>query len=182
MKNLIVELWFVQWAFGYDSRIVIVIPECILRGSQARISGFYPDFVLEKELIKQWDYLTSILKSQYLRWNMIKIRLIGDNLTISFSPFQLSSNRPSSFSITCSSIFLTQILIFCARQNVIIMSKQKLKVQDLKRVLYWFHLAFKEKSPSKEDGESLKMILSFAQCEIDLIQDVDENDEWDKRY
>jgi len=47
---------------------------------------------LEKELIKQWDYLTSILKSQYLRWNMIKIRLIGDNLTISFSPFQLSSN------------------------------------------------------------------------------------------
>ncbi len=43
-------------------------------------------------------------------------------------------------------------------------------------------MAFKEKSPSKEDGESLKMILSFAQCEIDLIQDVDENDEWDKRY
>ena len=113
---------------------------------------------------------------------MIKIRLIGDNLTISFSPFQLSSNRPSSFSITYSSIFLTQILIFYARQNVIIMSKQKLKVQDLKRVLYWFHLAFKEKSPSKEDGESLKMILSFAQCDIDLVQDVDENDEWDKRY
>ena len=113
---------------------------------------------------------------------MIKIRLVGDNLTISFSPFQLSSNSSSSFSITYSSIFLTQILIFCARQNVIIMSKQKLKVQDLKRVLYWFHLAFKEKVPSNEDGESLKMILSFAQCEIDLIQDVDENDEWDKRY
>ena len=43
---------------------------------------------------------------------MIKIRLIGDNLTISFSPFQSSSNRSSSFSITYSSIFLTQILIF----------------------------------------------------------------------
>ena len=62
------------------------------------------------------------------------------------------------------------------------MSKQKLKVQDLKRALYWFHLAFKEKEPSKEDGETLKMILSFAQCDIDLVQDVDENDEWDKRY
>ena len=88
----------------------------------------------------------------------------------------------SSLSITYSSIFLTQILIFCARQNVIIMSKQKLKVRDLKRVLYWFHLAFKEKSPSKEDGESLKMILSFAQSERDLVQDIDENDEWDKMY
>ena len=43
-------------------------------------------------------------------------------------------------------------------------------------------MAFKEKEPSKEDGETLKMILSFAQCEIDLVQDIDENDEWDKMY
>ena len=113
---------------------------------------------------------------------MIKIRLVGDNLTISFSPFQLSSNRSSSISITYSSIFLTQILIFCARQNVIIMTKFHLNVQDQQRLLYWFHMAFKEKSPSKEDGESLKMILSFAQCDIDLGQDVDENDDWGKRY
>ena len=62
------------------------------------------------------------------------------------------------------------------------MSKVKLDGEDLERVLYWFHLAFKEKVPSNEDGESLKMILSFAQCDIDLVQDVDENDEWDKRY
>ena len=111
----------------------------------------------------------------------LHIRLIGDNLTISFSPFQLSSNSSSSFSVTYSSIFLTQILIFCARQNVIIMSKQKLKVQDLKRVLYWFHLAFKEKEPSNEDGESLKMILSFAECNIDLVQEeYDDPDEWYK--
>ena len=113
---------------------------------------------------------------------MIKIRLIGDNLTISFSPFQLSSNNSSSFSITYSSIFLTQILIFCARQNVIIMSKQKLKVQDLKRVLYWFHLAFKEKSPSKEDGETLKKLLTFAHASVNRVEDVDENDDWGKRY
>ena len=99
-----------------------------------------------------------------------------------FLTFQLSSNSSSSFSITYSSIFLTQILIFCARQNVIIMTKFHLNVQDQQRLLYWFHMAFKEKSPSKEDGESLKMILSFAQCDIDLVQDVDENDEWDKRY
>ena len=60
--------------------------------------------------------------------------------------------------------------------------KTEIESTDLKRVLYWFHLAFKEKSPSKEDGESLKMILSFAQCDIDLVQDVDENDDWGKRY
>ena len=62
------------------------------------------------------------------------------------------------------------------------MSKQKLKVQDLKRALYWFHLAFKEKEPSNEDAETLKMILSFAQSERDLVQDIDENDDWGKRY
>ena len=61
------------------------------------------------------------------------------------------------------------------------MSKQKLKVQDLKRVLYWFHLAFKEKEPSNKDGESLKMILSFAECNIDLVQEeYDDPDEWYK--
>ena len=109
---------------------------------------------------------------------MIKIRLIGDNLTISFSPFQLSSNRPSSFSITYSSIFLTQILIFCVIQNVIIMPKSHLNVQDQQRLLYWFHMAFKEKSPSKEDGETLKKILTFAHASVNLVEDVDENDEW----
>ena len=113
---------------------------------------------------------------------MIKIRLIGDNLTISFSPFQLSSNRPSSFSITYSSIFLTQILIFYARQNVIIMTKFHLNRQDQQRMLYWYHLAFKEKEPSNEDGETLKKILTFAHASVNLVEDVDENDEWDKRY
>ena len=62
------------------------------------------------------------------------------------------------------------------------MSKQKLKVQDLKRALYWFHLAFKEKEPSNEDAETLKMILTFARASVNLVEDVDENDEWDKRY
>ena len=111
---------------------------------------------------------------------MIKIRLIGNNLTISFSPFQLSSNRSSSFSITCSSIFLTQILIFYARQNVIIMTKFHLDVQDQQRMLYWFHLAFKGKTPSNEDAETLKKVLTFAHASVNLVQDVDENDEWDK--
>ena len=113
---------------------------------------------------------------------MIKIRLVGDNLTISFSPFQLSSNSSSSFSITYSSIFLTQILIFCARQNVIIMTKFHLNVQDQQRLLYWFHMAFKEKSPSKEDGETLKKLLTFAHASVNLVEDVDENDDWGKRY
>ena len=51
------------------------------------------------------------------------------------------------------------------------MSKQKLKVQDLKRALYWFHLAFKEKEPSNEDGKTLKMILRLAECDRDLVQE-----------
>ena len=60
------------------------------------------------------------------------------------------------------------------------MSKQKLKVQDLKRILYWFHLAFKKQKPSNEDGETLKMILRFAECDIDLVQEDigDEPDQW----
>ena len=37
------------------------------------------------------------------------------------------------------------------------MSKVKLEIQDLERVLYWFHLAYKKKKPSNEDGESLKI-------------------------
>ena len=51
------------------------------------------------------------------------------------------------------------------------MAQQKLKIQDLERVLYWFHLAFKNQKPSNVDGESLKKILRFAECNIDLVQD-----------
>jgi len=60
------------------------------------------------------------------------------------------------------------------------MSKVKLKIQDLERVLYWFHLAFKKKKPSNEDGETLKMILLFAEYKIDLVQEEigDEPDQW----
>ena len=45
-------------------------------------------------------------------------------------------------------------------------------------MLYWYHLAFKEKSPSNEDGETLKKILTFAHASVNLVEDVDENDEW----
>ena len=60
------------------------------------------------------------------------------------------------------------------------MSKVKLKIQDLERVLYWFHLAFKKKKPSNKDGETLKMILLFAEYKIDLVQEDidDEPDQW----
>ena len=60
------------------------------------------------------------------------------------------------------------------------MSKVKLKIQDLERVLYWFHLAFKKKKPSNKDGETLKMILLFAEYKIDLVQENigDEPDQW----
>jgi len=51
------------------------------------------------------------------------------------------------------------------------MSKVKLKIRDLERVLYWFHLAHKNKKPSNEDGESLKKILRFTKCNVDLIQE-----------
>ena len=43
-------------------------------------------------------------------------------------------------------------------------------------------MAFKEKEPSKEDGETLKKILTFAHASVNLVEDVDENDEWGKRY
>ena len=43
-------------------------------------------------------------------------------------------------------------------------------------------MAFKETSPSKEDGETLKKILTFAHASVNLVEDVDENDEWGKRY
>ena len=51
------------------------------------------------------------------------------------------------------------------------MAQQKLKIQDLERVLYWFHLAFKNQKPLNVDGESLKKILRFAECNIDLVQE-----------
>ena len=62
------------------------------------------------------------------------------------------------------------------------MSKMKLNIQDHERILYWFHLAFKNKEPSNEDGETLKKVLLFAHASVNLVEDVDENDEWDKRY
>ena len=56
------------------------------------------------------------------------------------------------------------------------MSKVKLDGQDLERVLYWFHLAFKNQKPSLGDDESL---LRFAECDIDLVQEeYDDPDEW----
>ena len=62
------------------------------------------------------------------------------------------------------------------------MTKFHLNGQDQQRLLYWFHMAFKEKKPSKEDGETLKKILTFAHASVNLVEDVDENDEWGKRY
>ena len=56
-------------------------------------------------------------------------------------------------------------------RQVIIMTKVKLQIQDLERVLYWFHLAFKKEKPSSEDGESLKKVIRFAECNIDLVQE-----------
>ena len=64
---------------------------------------------------------------------------------------------------------------------MIIMTKFHLNRQDQQRMLYWYHLAFKEKEPSNEDGETLKKILTFAHASANLVADVDENDEC-KRY
>ena len=49
-------------------------------------------------------------------------------------------------------------------------------------MLYWFHMAFKGNTPSKEDGETLKKLLTFANASVNLVEDVDENDDWGKRY
>jgi len=51
------------------------------------------------------------------------------------------------------------------------MSKMKLNMQDHERILYWFHLAFKKKKPSNEDGETLKKVFRFAECNVDLVQE-----------
>ena len=51
------------------------------------------------------------------------------------------------------------------------MSKMKLNMQDHERILYWFHLAFKKKKPANEDGETLKKVFRFAECNIDLVQE-----------
>ena len=45
------------------------------------------------------------------------------------------------------------------------MSKVKLDGQDLERVLYWFHLAFKNQKPSLEDDESLLRLMQTVQEE-----------------
>ena len=51
------------------------------------------------------------------------------------------------------------------------MSKYKLNAQDQERILYWFHMAFKKKKPSNEDGETLKKVFRFAECNVDLVQE-----------
>ena len=43
-------------------------------------------------------------------------------------------------------------------------------------------MAFKGNTPSKEDGETLKKLLTFANASVNLVEDVDENDDWGKRY
>ena len=59
------------------------------------------------------------------------------------------------------------------------MSKVKLDGEDLERVLYWFHLAFKKKKPSNEDGETLKKILCFANAYVNLVEETyDDPDGW----
>ena len=65
---------------------------------------------------------------------------------------------------------------------MIIMTKFHLNVEDQQRILYWFHLAFKGKTPSKEDGETLKKVLTFANASVNLVEDVAENAEWGIRY
>ena len=51
------------------------------------------------------------------------------------------------------------------------MSKMKLDKQDNMRILYWFHLAFKKKKPSEKDGKTMKKIMLFAECNVDLVQE-----------
>jgi hypothetical protein len=45
--------------------------------------------------------------------------------------------------------------------------------------MYWFHLAFKKKKPSNEDGETLKKILCFANAYVNLVEETyDDPDGW----
>ena len=61
------------------------------------------------------------------------------------------------------------------------MSKMKLNIQDHERILYWFHLAFKKKEPSNEDGETLKKVIVFAKANVDLVEETyDDPDKWYK--
>jgi len=61
------------------------------------------------------------------------------------------------------------------------MSKYKLNAQDLERILFWFHLAFKKKKPSNEDGETLKKVMVFAKANVDLVEETyDDPNEWSK--
>ena len=39
------------------------------------------------------------------------------------------------------------------------MSKVKLEIQDLERVLYWFHLAYKKKKPSNENKLGKRVVV-----------------------
>ena len=61
------------------------------------------------------------------------------------------------------------------------MSKLKLNTQDHERIMYWFHLAFKKKKPSNEDGETLKKVMVFAKANVDLVEETyDDPNEWSK--
>ena len=59
------------------------------------------------------------------------------------------------------------------------MSKLKLDTQDHERIMYWFHMAFKKKKPSNEDGETLKKIMVFANAYVNLVEETyDDPDGW----
>ena len=62
---------------------------------------------------------------------------------------------------------------------MIIMSKLKLNTQDHERIMYWFHMAFKKKKPSNEDGETLKKVMVFAKADVNLVEETyDDPDGW----
>ncbi len=62
------------------------------------------------------------------------------------------------------------------------MSRFHLDEKDQQRILYWHHLAFKNKKPSNEDGETLKKVLLFAHASVNLVEETDDDEEWDKEF
>ena len=45
--------------------------------------------------------------------------------------------------------------------------------------MYWFHMAFKKKKPSNEDGETLKKVMVFAKADVNLVEETyDDPDGW----
>jgi hypothetical protein len=50
----------------------------------------------------------------------------------------------------------------------------RLSLADHKRIIYWFHLAFRRKEPSNGDKRTMIMIQNIARIISDEKDDVDE--------